>query len=64
MAMRLFLLYVVLEIAVIVALTAAVGLGWTLLLLVATFTAGLVLAGSQLRRHLRRLRAGLTAAAV
>lgn len=64
MAMRLFLLYVVLEIAVIVALTATIGFGWTLLLLVATFTAGLVLAGSQLRRQLRRLQSGLTAAAV
>ncbi|MGE2688852.1 FxsA family protein [Mycolicibacterium pulveris] len=64
MAMRLFVLYVVLEIAVIVALTATIGLGWTLLLLVAAFGAGLVLAGSQLRRQLRRLQSGLTAAAV
>ncbi|MGE2724886.1 FxsA family protein [Mycolicibacterium pulveris] len=64
MAMRLFVLYVILETAVIVALTATIGLGRTLLLLVAAFGAGLVLAGSQLRRQLRRLQSGLTAAAV
>lgn len=64
MAMRLFVLYLVLEIAVIVALTASIGFGWTVLLLAATFIAGLVLAGSQLRRQLRRLRSGLTAGAV
>ncbi|MGV0645858.1 FxsA family protein [Mycolicibacterium sp. XJ879] len=64
MAMRLFLLYVVLEIAVIVALTATIGIGWTLLMLVAAFAVGLVLAGSQLRRQLRRLQSGLSAAAV
>lgn len=62
--MRLFLLYVVLEIAVIVALTATIGIGWTLLMLVAAFAVGLVLAGSQLRRQLRRLQSGLSAAAV
>lgn len=62
--MRLFLLYVVLEIAVIVALTATIGIGWTLLMLVGAFTVGLVLAGSQLRRQLRRLRSGLSADAV
>lgn len=62
--MRLFLLYVVLEIAVIAVLTATIGFGWTLLLLVGAFGAGLVLAGSQLRRQLRRLRSGLSADAV
>ncbi|AMO61376.1 protein affecting phage T7 exclusion by the F plasmid [Mycolicibacterium phlei] len=64
MAKRLFLLYVILEIAVMVALAATIGIGWTLLILVATFFLGLVLAGSQLRRQLVRLRSGLTAADV
>jgi len=60
MAMRLFLLYAVIEIAVIVALVSAVGFGWTLLLSLAAFILGLALAGSQLKRHLQRLRSGLT----
>lgn len=59
MAMRLFLLYLVIEIAVVVALVSTIGVGWTLLLLLVTFMLGLVLAGSQVRRHLGRLRAGL-----
>ncbi|MEW5812326.1 MAG: FxsA family protein [Actinomycetota bacterium] len=62
MAMRLFALYVVIEMAVLVALTATIGFGWTVLLLAGTFLAGLVLAGSQVRRHLQRLQSGLTAA--
>jgi UPF0716 protein FxsA len=61
MAMRLFLLYAVVELGVLVALTATIGFGWTLLLLAATFLLGLALAGSQVRRHLQRLRSGLTA---
>jgi UPF0716 protein FxsA len=60
--MRLFLLYVVIEIAVMVALASTIGLGWTLLLLVATFALGFALAGSQVRRHFGRLRSGLTPA--
>lgn len=59
--MRLFLLYAVVEVAVVVALVSTVGLGWTLLISLATFVLGLVLAGSQLKRQLRRLRSGLTA---
>lgn len=62
MAMRLFLVYAVLELAVLVALTSTIGFGWTLLLVAGTFLLGLALAGSQLRRHIRRLRSGLTAA--
>jgi UPF0716 protein FxsA len=62
MAMRLFLIYLVVEVAVIVALTSTIGFGWTVLLLLATFVAGLALAGSQVKRHIRRLRSGLTAA--
>jgi UPF0716 protein FxsA len=59
MATRLFLIYAVLEMAVIVGLTATIGFGWTVLILAATFVLGLALAGSQLKRHIRRLRAGL-----
>ncbi|WP_197379654.1 FxsA family protein [Mycolicibacterium mengxianglii] len=60
MVMRMFLLYVLVEIAVIVALTATIGFGWTLLALVSTFVLGIVLAGSQLRRQLARLRQGMS----
>ncbi len=58
--MRLFLIYAVVEMAVIVALTATIGFGWTVLALAGTFLAGLALAGSQLRRHVQRLQAGLS----
>jgi UPF0716 protein FxsA len=64
MAMRLFLIYVVVELAAIVALTSTIGFGWTILALLATWLVGVSLAGSQLKRHLRRLRSGLTAAGV
>ncbi|WKG01179.1 FxsA family protein [Mycolicibacterium sp. HK-90] len=60
MAKRLFLIYVVLEMAVLVALTATIGFGWTVLVLAATFVLGLALAGSQLNRQIRRLRTGLS----
>ncbi len=62
MAMRLFLIYAVVELAVLVALVSTIGFGWTVLAVAATFVVGLALAGSQLRRHLRRLQSGLTAA--
>jgi UPF0716 protein FxsA len=61
MAMRLFVLYAVVELAVIVALTSTIGFGWTVLALLGTFVAGLALAGSQVKRHVRRLQSGLTA---
>jgi UPF0716 protein FxsA len=64
MAMRLFVLYAVIELAVIVALTSTIGFGWTVLAVLGTFIVGLALAGSQLKRHLRRLQSGLTAASV
>ena len=64
MAMRLFLLYVVVELAAIVALTSTIGFGWTILAVLATWLIGVTLAGSQLKRHLRRLRSGLNAASV
>lgn len=60
MVSRLFLVYVLVELAVIVALASTIGLGWTLLLLLAAFVAGSALAGSQLKRQLTRLRSGLT----
>ena len=58
MMSRLFLVYVLVELAVVVALASTIGLGWTLLLLLAAFVAGLALAGSQLKRQLTRLRSG------
>lgn len=57
--MRLFLIYAIVELAVIVALASTIGFGWTVLLLLAAFVAGLALAGSQLKRHLQRLQSGL-----
>ena len=58
--MRLFLVYAVVELAVLVALASTIGFGWTVLLLAGTFLLGVALAGSQVRRHIRRLRSGLT----
>jgi UPF0716 protein FxsA len=60
MVSRLFLVYVLVELAVVVALASTIGLGWTLLLLLAAFVVGSALAGSQLKRQLARLRSGLT----
>ena len=45
MAMRLFLIYALVELAVVVALTSTIGFGWTVLLLLGTFVVGLALAG-------------------
>lgn len=59
--MRLFLIYVVVELAVIVALASTIGFGWTVLLLLGSFVLGLALAGSQVKKHVRRLQSGLTA---
>ena len=58
MVMRWFLIYVVVELAAVVALASTIGIGWTALLLLATFAIGLLLAGSQVKRHIRRLRNG------
>jgi UPF0716 protein FxsA len=60
MVLRWFLVYAVVELAAVIALTWAIGLGWTLLLLLATFVIGIALAGSQVKRQIRRLRNGLT----
>jgi UPF0716 protein FxsA len=59
MVSRLFLVYAVVELAVVVALASTIGLGWTILLLLAAFVVGVALAGSQLKLQLRRLRSGL-----
>lgn len=59
MVMRLFLIYLVVEMAVIVALTATIGFGWTMLLLVGVFALGVAVAGSQLRRQLTVLQRGI-----
>jgi UPF0716 protein FxsA len=64
MAMRLFLVYTLVELAVIVALASTIGFGWTVLLLLGTFVVGLALAGSQVKRHIRRLQSGLTATTI
>jgi UPF0716 protein FxsA len=57
--MRLFALYLVIEMAVIVALVATIGFGWTVLLLAGAFAFGLMLAGSQLKRQLTVLQGGM-----
>lgn len=59
MAMRLFLVYVLVELAVVVALVSTIGFGWTFLLVVGTFALGLVLAGSQVKRQVKRVQSGL-----
>lgn len=56
MLKRTFLAYVLVELAVLVGLTWMLGLGWTLLVLVATAAVGVAMAGSQARRQLMRLR--------
>lgn len=58
MVLRLFVLYVVVELAVVVALVSTIGFGWTLLVLLAAFAGGMALAGSQARRQIARLRSG------
>jgi UPF0716 protein FxsA len=60
MAMRLFLIYVIVELAVVVALASTIGFGWTVLVLLGTSVLGFVLAGSQVKRHIRKLRSGIT----
>src|SRR5262245_25060882 len=62
MPLRLFLIYAVVELAVIVALTSTVGFGWTIVALLATWLVGVTLAGSQVKRQIRRLQSGLNAA--
>ncbi len=60
MLSRLLLIYVVAELAAVIALVSTVGWGWTLLVLLATALLGwgvlAPMAGSQLLRQLRQLR--------
>ena len=58
MVFRVLLVYLVIELAVVVALVSTIGWGWTMLLLVTTFVAGLVVAGAQIGHHVRRLLTG------
>jgi UPF0716 protein FxsA len=64
MVSRLLLIYAVVELAVIIALVSTIGIGWTLLVLLATFVVGLSVGlaqfGRQLARQLTRLRSGLS----
>ncbi|WP_144418263.1 FxsA family protein [Mycobacterium sp. EPa45] len=53
--MRTLLLYAVVELAVLAALTWSVGIGWTLLILLATSVIGVALAGSQVKRQILKL---------
>ncbi|WP_078326316.1 FxsA family protein [Mycobacteroides salmoniphilum] len=55
----LFLLYVIVEVSALVALTSAVGIGWTIIAVAAAFVVGLMLAGSQARRAIDQLRRGV-----
>jgi UPF0716 protein FxsA len=63
MMRRLLLTYAVVELVVLIGLAATIGVGWTLLVLLATFLLGLAvwapLAGWQLRSQFMRLRSGL-----
>src|SRR6185312_10066926 len=60
MALRLFWIYVIVEAAAVAALAWTIGVGWTILILLATFLVGLAVAGSQIKRQVLRLRNGLT----
>lgn len=58
--LRMFLLYAVVEVAAVAALIWGIGFGWTTVLIVGTFLAGLALSAAQLRRQIGRLRSGAT----
>lgn len=55
---RLFLGYLVVELAAVAVLVATIGFGWTILLLSGALVVGLAVAGSQARRQLIRLWSG------
>jgi len=63
MMRRLLLTYAVVELIVLIGLAATIGVGWTLLVLLATLVLGLVLwaplAGWQLSSQIAQLRSGL-----
>ena len=54
--MRYAALYAAVELAAVILLTWAVGLGWTLLVLAATFMVGMVLAATQLKGQVGAMR--------
>jgi UPF0716 protein FxsA len=55
MVMRTIVVYALVELAVLAVLTWSIGLGWTLLVLLATSVVSVALAGSQVKRQLARL---------
>lgn len=55
---RIFGVYVLAESAAVAALIWAIGFGWTVLLLLGAFVAGLALSAAQVRRQIGRLRSG------
>ena len=57
-----FVLYAVLEMAVIVALVATIGFGWTVMLLAGALLLGLLLAGSQIKGQMAVLQRDLRGA--
>ncbi|OBJ73614.1 FxsA family protein [Mycobacterium sp. 1274756.6] len=59
MLSRVLLAYVLVEIAVLIALVTTIGAGRTVLVLLATFLLGLLVAGAQLRRQALTLLRGL-----
>ncbi|CAN5575881.1 membrane protein FxsA [soil metagenome] len=59
MIMRWFLVYALVELAVVIALASTIGIGWTLLAVLGVSVLGMALAGSQLRRQLAKLRSGV-----
>lgn len=63
MVKRLFLVYLLVELAVLVGLVYAIGFGWTVLAVLGTFLIGLALAGRQLTRHLGLLQSALNSRA-
>lgn len=60
MVMRWFLVYALVELAVVIALASTIGIGWTLLAVLGVSVLGMALAGSQLRKQLAKLRAGVS----
>ncbi|WP_235653645.1 FxsA family protein [Mycolicibacter icosiumassiliensis] len=54
--LRIFGLYALVELAAVAGLVWAIGFGWTTLLLLGIFLAGLVLASGQIKHQIRRLR--------
>ncbi|ORV18551.1 FxsA family protein [Mycobacterium celatum] len=58
MVSRLFFVYVLVELAVVVTLAHTIGLGWTLLVLLGSVVAGTALAGSRVKRQLTDLVSG------